>query len=835
MEVEEMKRVLLIAASLVAFALAADAQGFTYLAPPTVAVADFEVSMSAAEKEASKQFYGQLVSQSLLTVLVQQNAASSVYAPRDGRVVTGAPVYDPGMTTVTARLAAADASRSAAQAIDRAAESYVRASDDSARSRAMDDAVSAASAAAARSLALEEIARIGDHQVARLYFPSIFKIYDKKYVESALQNGTFTVKDLYTKSIGAFNFTDLNFLVLGNVYETRFAASDAIGINVRVLNTRRAEEVYSYTAIVGRDMHDLPIACAQICQRIMTDLLNSSCAQFTITESAEVSGAAGTDTGISSSQGAPAGPAYDYRLFWQPRQVKQNDATVADSDDSDKREVRKNVFYWVLPGQYVVSVYNRKTQQVRPISFSIGSGDIRNVVIEKQHLDTPKGTITIGGIGPTTSYVIVATPKKQREQYWWEIFDPAMGLDPFTVTFADGEIAKDKQDNAAAKADGGKTEKVIAEYRPATQDLLISNVPLAAYDVVVTRNPPEGLSGITGVWYTSTRLSLTSKPLSVTVRDPKDVKLSIADFGLQEKQAIESPRTTKVTFILQPGFGYWGWIHVNDHSLAVDKLYWGDKEKVTIGSEYAQADWDAYPEVTYTIWTRGTSKDGAFTWWQGIDETFKKSQIPPEKDLVVFVDLAALRATAEQNANRKAETYSKTAAETPVVSTQADAGAVAVIPAARPAAKGHIEPPSFFLNVAVGGGYGSYESSYWDSFSSTTVYSTSGTGAVTVGTQFYWYMLPDLGLGVGALVDAIIGGGVGGAGTFALMIGDPEQSDMTLFADIGAGSGFTAGLGFAFLNETRNGGLTVGFDYFGGFSSSSDFSISVNVGYMFGF
>jgi hypothetical protein len=829
-----MKRALLIAAALVAFAVAANAQDFTYLVPPTVAVADFEVSMSAPERQASKQFYGQLISQALMTVLVQQNAANAVYAPKDGRVITGAPVYDPGMTTVNARLFVMDnaSERASADAIDRAAEAYARASDDSSRNRAMDDAVKAAAAAAAHSTALEEIARIGDRQVARLYFPSIFKIYDKKYVESALQNGSFTVRDLYTKSVGAFNFTDLNFLVLGNVYETKFRENDAIGINVRVLNTRRAEEVYSYAAVVERDLHDLPIACAQICQRIMTDLLNSSCAQFTISESAEVSGTAPTDTQIGGTQAAPNGPAYDYRLFWQPRQVKQNDATVADSDDSDKREVRKNVFYWVLPGQYVISVYNRKTQQIKTVPFTIGAGDIRNVVIEKQHLDTPKGTITIGGIAPTTSYVIVATPKKQREQYWWEIFDPAMPQDPFTVTFADGEISKDKQDNATRKADAGKSDKVLAEYRPATQDILISNVPLAAYDVVVTRNPPEGLSGITGVWYTSTKLTLTSKPLSVTVREPKDVKLQIADFGLQEKQAIESPRMTKVTFILQPGFGYWGWIHVNDQSLAVDKLYWGDKEKITIASEYAQADWDAYPEVTYTIWTRGVSKDGSSTWWQGIDETFKKSQILPEKDLVVFVDLAALRATAEQNANRRAESVGKSAGQTPVIATQADAAGAAAT-ASKPASRGDIEPSSFFLNMAAGIGYGSYESSSY--YSGSYHYTTKSGLAITLAAQLYWYMLPGLGLGIGGLFDDVVGSNPGGAFTIDMMIGDIETSDLAFVLDVGFGGGFTAGGGLAFLNEKRNGGFTLGMDVYSSNATSSDFSVSLNAGYMFGF
>ena len=72
----------------------------------------------------------------------------------------------------------------------------MQAKDDYARSTAIDAAVKAAGNLEAYSTGLEKIAAVGDRQIARLYFPSIFKIFDKKYVESALQSGTFTVKDL---------------------------------------------------------------------------------------------------------------------------------------------------------------------------------------------------------------------------------------------------------------------------------------------------------------------------------------------------------------------------------------------------------------------------------------------------------------------------------------------------------------------------------------------------------------------------------------------------------------------------------------------------------------
>ena len=132
-----MKRAIIITLVFVTFAIAANAQDYTFLNPPSVAVADFEVSMSAADKEASKQFYGQLISQALLTMLVQQNAASVVYAPRDGRSMAGIPVYTPDFNVNPAFLAIDSAVvRAWTDSVQKAAEAYGKAKDDKARADA---------------------------------------------------------------------------------------------------------------------------------------------------------------------------------------------------------------------------------------------------------------------------------------------------------------------------------------------------------------------------------------------------------------------------------------------------------------------------------------------------------------------------------------------------------------------------------------------------------------------------------------------------------------------------------------------------------------------------
>jgi hypothetical protein len=902
-----MKRPLLIAAACVAFAAGAYARDYTYLDPPTLAVADFEVSMSAARTEASKEFYGQLISQALLSVLVQQNAANVVYTMQASKTVPGAPVYDPGMTAFAfpkdAKVAATDnferarndyewyaywyaqrsedykkasdklkkavndeknaandKDREAAKKVQEEAKAEQQKAQDEQKNyqawekQAMQDAVKAANEVAVTLQGLQELARIKGGQVARLYFPSIFKIYDKKYVESALENGTFTVKDLYTKAVNAFNFTDLDFLVLGNVYATNYGKTDlsgfnAIGFNVRVLNTKRAEEVYSYSAVVSKDLHDLPMACAQVCQRIMIDILNAHCAQFTITEAPDVSGA-GSDTGAAGNASGGKLPDLSYAndqyfLFWQPRQVEKDDNTVGDSDHSDKRRVQPDLFYWTLPGQYVISVYNRNTQQIKEIPLSIATGDVRNVVVTRDHILTPNGTITIGGIGPTTSYTIEASPKKQSDQYWWEIFDPPNPEPSFTVTFDNGAMVGPEPPSGQGGA--ADSETVHAEYRYETQDILISNVPLAAYDITVTRNPPEGLSGITGIWYTSTKLTLKSMPMTVTVRDPKDVKLKIADFGFQEKQQIESPKTTKVTFILQPGFGYRGDIDVDDQSLTVDEFHWADKEKITISSEYSQTDWETFPEVTYTVWIKGESKSQRTPAWAYSTYHFKKSQIVSERDIITFVDLPSLKYLADQaaevyekqkdaareDAAKKAEERKRAeeANQTGQALYQQPAKAAAPPAPARGTSK-------FFFNVGAGIGYGSYQTSHFSGYPSyTTSYSSSGTGAITVNAQLYWYLFSGLGLGVGGLFEYIVGDSPGGAVTFDMIFGDISKGSVLYTLDMGVGSVVTLGTGMVFLNAKKNGGLTMGADFCTGASGNffATWSVSLNVGYMFGF
>jgi hypothetical protein len=811
-----MKRGLLIAAALSVIVAAAWARDYTYLEPPTLAVMDFEVSMSQTQINMIQQgiiqqnraYYGELVSEALLSVLVQQNAASVVVAPTyvTAKGAPNYPLFRPGDPVYT-------------------------------------PAAPIASAEPMALLKLKQEARTDQKagQQWRYYVPPIFKIFDKKYVEAALQNNNFTTKDLYTKAATAFAFPDLDYVVLGNVYETTYrgktGAKDAdvpaIGINVRVLNTKRAEELYAYTAVVDADLHDLPAACSQICCAFMLDILNSHCAQFMVTKGTSFTSAAVTDNDEDK---------YKHTLFWQPQQVRQDDATLAASDHSNKREIAEDQYYWILPGQFIVSLYSEEHPQLREIPFSIANQEIKVVPYEKQHFDVQTGAVTIGGVAPTASYTVAIKPDAYHAQYWWEIFYPPQRSGSLTVSFDNGEASVEP-----------KAKGYAAEYRPATQELVISNVAFGSYSIQVTRNAPKGMSDIDGLWLVQTKLIVVGKSVPLIVQDAKGVKMQITDFGIQERKAIEAPQTTKISFVLNPGFGMDGYIQVNDSATEPDKwLHWKDKEKITITSEYGKDDWDSQPQVTYTIWASGADPGYFQPIWASSEKTYQKTQLVPARDTVEIVDVNDLKTTATAEAKRRAALEAKkntpsqpleaqaaakkTSAATKKTTTQTTAAKTSAAKTAAPKAAAGAADQRFYMNPVFSFGYGSYQ--YWDAYANynystytyTGEYVSSGGVDLGLGASALYFITPSLGVGAGLLMDYILGDGtsLGFAGTINVGLGDVSKGDAVFQIDVGYGSGFTAGLSTSFSTP----GATLGLNYFG--YNDGSWSVSMSVGFLLG-
>lgn len=779
-----MKRTFIALALAAALSASAAAQQYTYLRPPTLAVMDFEVSMTVFEK-VDESFYGGLVAQALLSVLVQQNASARVEVPVDEArqeiIRPGEPVYS----------AAAPAPRG------------------------------------------------GYRTAPRMIFPPIFKIYDKKYVEHALQNNSFAVKDLYAKTAAAYAYADLDFLVLGNVYETsldgRGGERDGLGINVRVLNTKRAEELYAYSAVIHKDLRDLPTACARLSQAIMRDILNHHCAQFAVREADELvtgerpASAAPASLEFSSIAGGAAGgpKSYDYGLFWQPRQVVLDDSTLAESRDVHKRPIERDLFYWALPGQYVVSVYNREVQQIKTIDLTLSPGDIRHVFIEKKHLESERGTVTLAGVLPSDTYKVELLPVAQRERYWWEIEVPKGSVDALSFTFDNGELSSE------AKALG-------VEYRPATGELFIPGVQPANYNAIVTAQPPKGSSGVTGWWKASTRSTVRSAPLSVDLRAKKDIKLSIADFKLQARKALEAPKKNKITFVVNPGFDSEFILVVTDAQNDY-WFYWKDNEKVTITSEYSQADWDAFPRVSYRLACSFGSRAGGEGRTVYKEYSFSKADLDPARDTVVVLELADLaeewsrqvRIEEERKAAESSRFIKPVPQATPGYQATASTSAASAQPSASrvPATKAAAPGGPVKGMAGTSFGIGSATTTYYEQAGTTSYpYARSATDSsvdMSFGATAAWFLTPALSLGGGGYLhlapglDEMV---VGFAAQLSVGILLPNGSTALLF-DIGGGSGFAVGGGIAFLNPATRTGLSLKIGYMTQAMSDLDITI----------
>jgi hypothetical protein len=796
-----MKRAMVTAILSLALTAAAGARDYSYLEPPTLAVVDFEVSMSSARNEAAKTFYGQLFSQALLSVLVQQNAVGQAAFPRKFSAAPGALIHDSG-----------------------------------AELRQAGGAVPWARADAQAALEV------------RSYFPPIFKIYDKKYVELALQNNNFTTKDLYTKNAAAFAFPDLDYVVLGNVYETRTeAGKEAVGFNARVLSTRRAEELWAYAAVVNGDLRDLPTAAARVAALIMRDILNSQCAQFEIV-APDLFDVKAADAAVQPPAGraitAPAQkPRYrqdDYALFWQSRQVRREDGTVDDSNHSDKRRVDWDTFYWVLPGQYVVSVYDRVTHQLRAIPFTVSAGDIKYVSVEKQHLERDKGSITIAGVLPNESYSFELKPQRQREQYWWDIGARRDDRKRITVDFDSGNDPVTSLDDVETtpKRYQENPDLVKAEYRAATNEIFIRNMDLSAYDLTIAVKPPERGSDITGYLRVSARLSARSAPLTVDLNAQKDARLTVTDFKLPERKTVDAPRKTKVTFLMNPAFeDYRTWLEVTDGSFE-GWTWWRNKEKVTVEVEYSQAEVDAQPTVTYYLRPQKpfAGVSDLVVWY-----SFPKADLEPGRDTVVVVDFndRARGFLARQEAERALAAASAQPGE-PAPSPEAvpaspqDVGAAkARADKAAAAKKAAAAAPPGGMLLQVGGSVGYASSSYYtQSGSFPNYYTTShSSGGVDVGgtMALLWHLTPDFALGFGALLHYAMTGDSNSsdiiAGAATLNVGVGSLKDGIIFlADIGAGTGITVGVGVGFLGP--GGGLTLRAGFMYDWATGNDLYIS---------
>ena len=439
------------------------------------------------------------------------------------------------------------------------------------------------------------------------YFPPLLKIFDKKYVETALTENNYAVSDLYTKDNNAFAFPDLDFIVLGNVFDS---VQNKISLNVRLLNTYRGEELFSYTGLINKDMSNLYEVCDYIASSIISDILKNYCSQVVVRRNSL----------------APKGVAFD--LFCQASRVRDNVDNTITMNDTYKKGIIESSHYWVLPGDYTVTVYNRENKAVNELPFNIQPREIKLIELEPQHFEVASGSLTITNLPPTESYIFQIKEKARDAEYIWEIGrDLSSTLQEFTFVFNGGVFDREPGETGPRWS-----------YRSAGNELIINGLSLTSYDVTVTP-VAESISkeSITGIVKISSRAIETSDPYTVDLRVDSSTEASLNDFNLKTDTTDGGFQKTRITFIMNPAFdGKPVELSVGDGNrmgfLILDNI-----EKLVIEDGYGEAEWKELPYFNFRL-----EKDNRI-----FTAKYLPSALAADRDLVVFVDFDSIAPTIQ--------------------------------------------------------------------------------------------------------------------------------------------------------------------------------------------
>ncbi|MBF9014987.1 MULTISPECIES: hypothetical protein [unclassified Oceanispirochaeta] len=521
-----MKRLLLITLLLSTFIFSTFAKEYSYLEPPSISIMDFDVNMETSQYVINddvvrydQDYYGQLINQTLLTILIQKNSANDVYIAQDN--IAGFHSNDKRFNEAR-------------------------------------------------------------------YFPTLLKIYDKKYVETALGNNNYTVNDLYSRNAAAFDYADLDFVVLGNVYRS----SDKIILNVRVLSTTRGEELFSYIGTINSDMSNLNSVCNAIAGNIITDLLKNYCSQFVI--KVQEKDEDGKDVRVDADKQA--------FYFCQSREEYDNENEKVSYNDTFKKDVYTDYYYWILPGDYVFTVYSKVNQTVHEIPVTIDPREIKLVEITEDHFEVEKGSLTVTGIFPTDGYNFSIKEKVKDVKYLWEINqnnDDA--TKEYNFTFIDGEI-EDNDDFDSWDIEKENDDEPKISYNSFTNEIKIRDLNISSYDVIVT---PVAKSiqrkGVTGIVYISSREIETSDEVLADLNTEKDVIIDIKDFGIKEFNPGDAFQQTRLTFLFDKAFD-----DKTVHLYVTNQDVEGyvpirNIEKLIIEDEYSEEEWEALSGQSFMV------------------------------------------------------------------------------------------------------------------------------------------------------------------------------------------------------------------------------------------
>ena len=437
---------------------------------------------------------------------------------------------------------------------------------------------------------------------------SALKVYDKKYIELALKDNNYNINDLYALKPDVFKVTNIDYVIVGNVYELNGGSEGGgsqYGVNLRVLSIGRAEELLSYQLRVNLDLSNLDTACDMFSRRLISDILKNYYSKIRIIRNE-----------IEDEE---------FRCFIRPKFVRDNEDRIVNSNDTHYESINDkiNKVFELLPGEYDLLIYHPK-YEIKKMTINLNPREYKEISLRASDFEPMVGSkLIISDVFPTDNFRMYIKGKSQELFYFWEI-DNYKGEAVIETKKTIHEIEFNKEQNYQL---GKSVGSVMVQYDSSNNRLIIDKLDPSIYDVEVV---PEGSrkSSITGIKEMILTDSRFYKTVNFNLKTNKTVNTSLNDLLIAKKVIDDNLMVNKVSFILNPAFiNQTVYVTINNNTIPLI-----DIEKLIVSDNISKWDFDARGEdyITYSFRVKGK---------QPIKGIIKKSEINNNPDVVKIIDL----------------------------------------------------------------------------------------------------------------------------------------------------------------------------------------------------
>lgn len=541
----------------------------------------------------------------------------------------------------------------------------------------------------------KKCAIIGEFPVSA--FP-LLKIIDKKYVEEALADSKYSVSDYYRKSGELFQIAELDFLVIGNIYESQLVPpnkgqknaaetrrqndkdglkekQDFLSGHIRVLNLKRGEEIFSYNFAVQRDFKDLKEIFSNLAYLIVGNILKSQKTNFQIAVSEEIFENE-RNTAENSLKEIPL------RVFFRPKRIINQENIVEPSNDTHYIEILINPekdagnynsgFLSFLPGDYELLVYHKLKDSISQYDIKLNAREYNKHIIKKEDFKTQSSTITINNVKPTDNFSLYLEEKEQSLKYFWEV-SQGVSRQPKTLRF---QFRAGNIENINSLG----LVSINGFYDSYNNQVVIEGIIPSVYQLRILQNSRLSVSGVTGIQKYSINAVRSTEPQTINLEKERQVTLSFqklissaekrvipkvsqptrsskeeaddededededVEGDKPEEEEIYRPSFTreresdlqkiKISFIFNPGFNY------KEIKMYLDKsknfISIKDTQKIILEESYLQSEWKklSYEYIKYRFEVDGL---------QTVAGIITKKDIERDPDKIIIIDFTKVK------------------------------------------------------------------------------------------------------------------------------------------------------------------------------------------------